>query len=199
MERFRARKDARPAFTLVEILLVLAIVAIVASVAMATLQGPMARQRLKAASDNVRTEWCTARTDAMKSGHTYAFRYIVHGSRFHLGPQDDSPAANAAPAAPPAAQHACGEEDASDDEPLPPPLDGALPQGIHFLPESEVGDEPEIESADSGGDWSDPIYFYADGSTSDAGIALASGKNATMRLHLRGITGSVTVGDGATM
>ena len=54
---------------------------------------------------------------------------------------------------------------------------------------------PRPKRRTSGGDWSDPIYFYADGSTSDARLLLAADRHSAMRLLLRGITGSVTVDD----
>ena len=62
-----------------------------------------------------------------------------------------------------------------------------------------MSDGPETESADNGDDWSDPIYFYADGSTSDARLLLAADRHAAMRLLLRGVTGSVTVDDVTAM
>ena len=68
----------------------LALLVIISGVAWVALQRPLARQRLRSAADAVRSEWCQARVDAMKSGHTYAFRYLVHGDRYHLGPQDGS-------------------------------------------------------------------------------------------------------------
>ena len=87
------------------------------------------------------------------------------------------------------------------DDPLPPPVDKTLPPGIRFLAAdgsgdlAALGENPETKPADDGGDWSDPIYFYADGSTSDARLLLAADRHSAMRLLLRGITGSVTVDD----
>ena len=165
------------------------------------MQRPLARQRLRSAADAVRTEWCQARVDAMKSGHTYAFRYLVHGDRYHLGPQDDPSAVDSSVSR---TTPAADEEDLGDD-PLPPPVDKTLPQGIRFLAAegggdlAAMGDDPETEPADDGNDWSDPIYFYADGSTSDARLLLAADRHSAMRLQLRGITGSVTVDDVTAM
>lgn len=204
----RERCGPRRAFTLLEVLLTMALLVIVSSLAGIALQRPLARQRLKSAVDAVRTEWCEARNDAMKSGHTYAFRYVVHGDRYHLAPQDDQSAVAAPSAAQPspsAAQPSASEDDALDDDPLPPPIDKTLPHGIHFLPAEGNGDmaalsdDSETEGADEGNDWSDPIYFYADGSTSDARLLLAADRHSAMRLLLRGITGSVTVDDVTAM
>jgi type II secretion system protein H len=200
MRRFRARRNADRGFTLVEVLLVLALMAVISSFAWASLRGTLARQRLKSAVDNVRSEWCAARVDAMKSGHTYSFRYQIHGSRFHLGPQDDASSSDNPAAAPaPGGQSAPSSQDSADDEPMPRPVDGALPQGVCFLPGdgelASMGDKPQTGTVNSGEGWSDPILFYADGSTSDASLLLASDRHSAMRVMLRGMTGTVTIND----
>jgi len=193
----RRRRGPRRAFTLLELLLVLAIMVVISGVAWMALQRPLARQRLHSAADAVRTEWCQARVDAMKSGHTYAFRYLVHGDRYHLGPQENPSAADSSTSA----QAATPDDEELGDDPLPPPVDKTLPHGIRFLaPEGNgdlaaLGDDPEPEAAEEGNNWSDPIYFYADGSASDARVLLAADRHSAMRLLLRGVTGSVTVDD----
>ena len=187
----------RRAFTLVEVLLVLALLVIISGISWVALQGPLARQRLRSAADAVRTEWCQARVDAMKSGHTYAFRYRVRGDRYHLGPQGDQAAADSSAAAPAAAP----DDEELGDDPPPPPVDKKLPRGIRFLPSeggsdlAAMGDAPQSGAAEGGDAWSDPIYFYADGSTSDARLLLAADRHAALRLMLRGVTGTVTVDD----
>lgn len=186
----------RRAFTLVEVLLTLALLVIVSGLAWTALQRPLARQRLRSAADAVRSEWCQARVDAMESGRTYTFRYMVHGDRYHLGPQGDSSSAES----PASAQASTSDEEDLGEDPRPPPVDKTLLPGIRFLsPEGSgdlgaMGDYPETRAAD-GGEWSDPIYFYADGSTSDAHVLLAADRHSAIRLQLRGVTGSVTVED----
>jgi prepilin-type N-terminal cleavage/methylation domain-containing protein len=209
--------ESRRGFTLIEVMLVLAIVVIIAGLSWTAMQGPMARWRLLRAADDVRREWVVARDDAMQSGHTYIFRYRIHGDRYRLGPQEedssiaDASAANAAtttspgsatasPGSSTVAQPSSVSEGDSSDEPLPPPVDGALPKGVRFLSENAVsdlaamGDKPADAAGDEG-TWSDPIYFWADGCTSDARISLAADRHATVRLQLRGVTGSVSVDD----
>ena len=212
------RQDRRGAFTLIEVLLTLALLVIIAGLTWGSLQRPFARQRLHSAVNAVRSQWCEARVDAMKSGHTYAFRYLVHGDRYHLAPQDDTSATDSSSAgqAPAAAPSAAGGQSSSDedtlgDDPLPPPVDKRLPQGVRFLPggggsearQSSLGasqaNDSATETADNGDGWSDPIYFYADGTTSDARLMLATDGHAAMQLLLRGITGSVTVDDTTAM
>jgi prepilin-type N-terminal cleavage/methylation domain-containing protein len=191
----RQRRSPRRAFTLLEVMLVLALIAIISAFVFMSLKQPLARQRLRSAVDEVRSDWCVARVDAMQSGHTYAFRYQVRGNRFHVGPQDNPPEGDAPPASPQQASSG----NASSDGPLPPCRDGKLPAGVRFLAKesdrSSLGDEPDTSSADPGGRWSEPIYFYADGTTSDAQLTVASDKHSAVQLQLRGITGTATVDD----
>ncbi len=136
----------------------------------------------------------------MKSGRTYMFRYMVHGDRYHVGPQEAAEHEDSSASARPSAN----DDDSLGDEPLPPPLDKKLPHGIRFLPAdgggalAALGDTASTQAAESGDNWSDPIYFYSDGSTSDARLLLAADKHTAMRLVLRGVTGTATADDNVT-
>jgi len=188
-----------------EVLLTMAIMVIIAGVAWTALQRPWARQRVRSAADEIRTGLEQARINAMKSNHTYSFRYMLHGGRYHLGPQSDASSADTPPATSSAtSQHSAADEEGLGDEPLPPPIDKTLPRGIRFLPADGIGelatmDDSDSRSTETGDSWSDPIYFYADGSTSDARLLLASSRHAAMRLQLKGVTGSVTVDDATSV
>ena len=43
--------------------------------------------------------------------------------------------------------------------------------------------------------WSAPIYFYPDGTSSDARLQICNDRNGAIELMLRGMTGVVKVGD----
>jgi prepilin-type N-terminal cleavage/methylation domain-containing protein len=199
-----ARRGPRRAFTLVELLLTMALLVIISGVAWVGVQRPLARQRLRSAADLVHAEWTQARVDAMKSGHTYAFRYMLHGNRYHLGPQENPSATDSSSSSSAAPQSSAPDEEEMGDDPLPPPVDKTLPQGIRFLgPEggselATLGEGPATASADNANGWSEPIYFYADGSTSDARLLVAADRHSALRLQLRGITGMVTIDDDVT-
>ena len=220
----------RRAFTLVEILLTLAILVIISALVWPTVQNTLAGRRLQSAVDAMRAEWCQARVQAMRSGRTYAFRYVVGGDRFHLGPQDDLNAASAASQLP-SDSAASGSSDSSnssaassqapadsstaaDDRPdLPvesePVLDEekSLPEGIRFLAGETSGSSSTASSADDDSDsqddsndaWSEPVLFFPDGTTSNARLVLAGKRGTALRLELRGITGTVTVSDSASV
>jgi Tfp pilus assembly protein FimT len=55
---------------------------------------------------------------------------------------------------------------------------------------SATGNAPSI-----GAGWSEPIFFYPDGTTSSTQLMLRNKEGLTINLFLRGITGIVTVGD----
>lgn len=183
-------------FTLVEILLVLSIVAVAGAVIWWGVQRPLARQRARSAADTVRTEWCQARVGAMRSGHPYTFQYMVGGDRYRVAPQENL-------SSPDPASLTADEYDLMEiEECLSFIHDRSLPEGIRFLaPDAPSGPADAVSTTSAasseGEGWSDPIFFYPDGTTSDAQLVLAAGQNCVVRLLLRGVTGTVTVGDGA--
>ena len=120
-------RDSRShrAFTLVEVLLTFALLVIISGLTWVSLQSPWPAA-VASAVDAVRSQWCQARVDAMKSGHTYAFRYMVHGDRYHLGPQED-PSVAGCLRPPGRTASAAADEDKLGDDPLPPPVDKTLP------------------------------------------------------------------------
>ena len=175
----KARRKTRRGFTLIEVLLVLALMAVIAAMAWPALRSPFAGRRLHAAADQVRSEWFQARVEAMRSGHVYAFRYQVGGDRFRTSSED-----------------------------APPPSDDkTLPDGVKFLADEARNDDlsalpPDIEpeSLDDLADgWSDPVFFYPDGTTSDVRLVLAGNQSRAVCIMLRGITGTASVTDLASI
>jgi len=198
-KRARVRSHRFAGMTLVEVLLVLAILATAASLAWPVLANSVASYRLRTAADTVRTEWCRTRVEAMRTGHTQSFRYSVAGPHFRTEQFDDLGLMVPAEPTPlpvvtfqaetqPGAQAGVGQC-----------MQHALPEGIVFLG-PDTPDLP-VEVADAAadllgdGDWSAPILFHADGTTSDARLALKNDRGWIMELTLRGLTGSVMVSD----
>jgi type II secretory pathway pseudopilin PulG len=192
-------RPRRQAFTLVEVMLTLCLMVIIAGLAWPVLIGGFANQRLRGAADQIRAEWVAARVEAMDSGRTYLFRYTPDDGRFCLEP------------------HAAAES--ADDPVFNDSFDGAsggqgyaggprpaaentLPDGVTFVA-SETAPDPRaalIESQSSAGDllevgWSEPIFFYPDGTASTARLVLRNQNDRRIQLSLRGLTGVVTIGD----
>ena len=202
--RCRARtmrsSPRREAFTLMEMLLVLAILVLVAALVVPAFQNTLRDQHLRSAADTVRTEWNRAHNKAMKSGRIQVFRYQPGGRKFQVEPwkaADDS-------------LEASGNPDSQFGHPPPATTGGddpnqesrwQLPEGIRFLGGDsalETRDEA-VESAmgggGQGGEWSRPILFYPDGVSSDAWVVVADEHDSAIRVELRGLTGLALVGD----
>ncbi len=195
------RHERRQGFTLMEVLLVLALLAVLGAFAWPAIKKPFANRRLQAAADAVRVQWCQARGQAVRSGHTYAFRFAPGGDRFRLGPADD---ANSLALGSMTNNLPSGDTSGlPPQEPTPPAQEGTLPDGITFVaddspvndPDSQPYDPDNAGQSDSGGGWSDAILFFPDGTTTDAHVVITGQRGAGIRLTLRGITGSVTVGE----
>jgi type II secretion system protein H len=189
----------RRGFTLMEVVLVLAIMAIVAALTWPALQKPLANRRLHSAADEVRTEWCQARSEAMRSGRTYAFRYEVGGDRFYMQPESGPivPASRSSAATlnldtsgakSGTATGAAGQSDTK-----------SLPKGVRFSGEKSVSVTPAAASTppqDSPtGGWSEPVLFYPDGTASDVQLVLICNQTYAVRVMLRGTTATATVAD----
>jgi hypothetical protein len=180
------------------VLIVLALLAAVTAVAWPAMNNLFAAHRLRTAADTVRTRWCLTRVEAMRSGRTYSFRYTVDGGRFrteHCADLDDWLPADTAqePAAAEQEDPCAATGDIAEQS-----VEQNLPEGVVFLCRDSTADTPagtaETElPATAGEDWSGPILFHPDGTTSDAHVALKNERGRTMGLTLRGVTGTVTV------
>jgi prepilin-type N-terminal cleavage/methylation domain-containing protein len=194
----------RTAFTLIELLLVLALLVLVAGLTWPALRGPLARQRLVSAAKNVRTELAKGRLAAMRAGELYEGRYTPDGTRLLIRPHhvpdlmEQATANNQDRGS--ALNMALSEVEAPPTDQLPS-LETWLPEGTHFVGgyaeeavETSLATGASEPFADDESNWSGPIWFYPDGTTSDAQLKLANDNGLELDLSLRGLTGAVDVG-----
>lgn len=212
MRNPRRQQNDRQGFTLIELLLVLGLLVALAGISWPALRGPAASARLRDAGRQLRAHWAEARLDAMEHGMTLAWRYAPAGSQYTQMPyaappwqttEDDGArlSSNQSPRA---------ELSAVEVERLPETITFAAADRLDDLYGSELEfgtDETAVDTQlldesmalDSGlgdvTDWSNPILFFPDGTTSDSIVVLQDENGRTLRVVLRGITGTATLGE----
>jgi len=192
----------RRAYTLMELLLVLAIIVIAAAAVAPSFRGVMRNAALRSAADTVRAELTKSHVQAMRTGRIQVFQYELGGTKYkldqYIGADDvlESPDGdpNSASAMPPP------QPQTSADEQLQPG-ERMLAEGIKFTAGDAAvesrGERVAMEVSSSGGvggTWSRPILFYPDGSSVDAFIVIGNDRKVGIRVDLRGMTGAVRVG-----
>lgn len=190
------------AFSLVELLLVLGLLTMIAALTWPALERPFSNHRLSAAADVIRREWCLARIEAIRSCSTHAFQYTLGDRSFRTQrraeePDDEPWAWERREAVEPAAAALSAPE-----APALPSTTKTLPEHVVFgamtmnmdLAAATAGLEPQLVRPVGGG-WSDSICFYPDGTTSDVRLVLLNDRGSRVELTLRGLTGTVIVGD----
>ena len=190
--RVASRPVARPSgFTLVEVVLVLSLLVVIAAVSIPLLNGSFSRARLNSASDLLRDAWSRGRLAAMQSGQIQAFRFEPNGAQFQLVPLDElSLPENSAPPT----DDSDAEHSESDILRLSP---SRLPDNVIFAA-GDVAASSQVAAllgSMKSGDWSAPILFNPDGTTSDASLLLQNDRGQTIRVTLRGITGIATASE----
>ena len=187
-------------FTLVEILLVLAILVILAAVATPMLRGTMQDAALRSAAEQIRVEFTRANVRAMKTGRIQVFRFEQGGTQWNVQPYA---AADDEIESAPAVQGFGNAEEESAGPKLDKTLSVTLPEGVTFASGEALVEgramaiEQDIRDANRfEGDWSQPILFYPDGSSSDAFVIVVhEEREAGIRVDLRGMTGAATLGE----
>jgi len=195
---FSAAGRGRRAVTLLELLLTLSLLVALMALAWPALDGPLARQRLRSAADQVRARWGQARVQAMSTGQTYLFRCVVNSDRYTIecrsGPEFVADAIDV--------EGTEGFAEDSDDSADTQKSEYTLPEKVTFVA-GEASQDARAQTVDYGTDspggseedWSEPILFYPDGTTSTARLVLRNQRDYCIELSLRGLTGATRVGD----
>ncbi len=174
--------------TLLEVLLVLALLVVLASVAWPALEPALASVELRKSAERVRVEWNQARVEALSTGRTVYFRYEPDGNRYCL---EFQPEPEFRPGSTQSQEGLTSNEDAQSRESI-------LPERISFA-EGEISagtlEASAVPAAEGDLEWSEPVVFYPDGSTSNARLTLENERGQTIEICLRGLTGVVTVGE----
>jgi prepilin-type N-terminal cleavage/methylation domain-containing protein len=188
------RFPARPAFTLVELLIVVAVLAMVLTLSLPSLRKLSVKSELRNAARQVRVAVLQARLAAIESGELTFFHYQPGGGCFESGrgaklaalpSQADGPLDAAELDSPDSAATAT-------DEVIEPQT---LPLGVRFADPAAEG-SPQLPATDGelpdAGSWSTPMVFYPNGRTRNARIVLMT-EDYRIELAVRGLTGTVQI------
>ncbi|MEK6236698.1 MAG: prepilin-type N-terminal cleavage/methylation domain-containing protein [Planctomycetales bacterium] len=188
----------RRGFTLLEVVLVAVLLLIVASLTVPAFQGPLAAQRLRQSAEELRASWTRARVDSMQSGAVFVFQCQYGTGHYQiqrwqgLGVDETN----------------VSDTDASEFAPAvsaPQAIDMAAPgvrtlaKGVVFQLSQATDDaRGELLQANAGAGpaaagWSDPIFFYPDGTTSTAAVVVGDQRAKYIEVSARGLTGLIRV------
>lgn len=197
--RHPSTSDCPRGITLLELLLVLVILVTLAGMTWPALTRPMAHQRLKKSADEVRTEWTRARIEAMSSGQINVFRYTLDENRYSIDVQNAPEFVQDSGTLDAYGMQATLQDNTSIVQGAERTLRG---ENIVFS-----GGETDFDTRadlvcpvvgnvyDAQTEWSDPILFFPDGTTSTATLRLRNQYDDEIELTLRGLTGTVRIGE----
>lgn len=183
----------RSAFTLMEMVLVLAIMGIIFAVSFPSITNYYRGIRARAGVDTVRTAWMMARLRAMEEGRAYRFAILPGESAFRVAPDDSR-------------FWAGGEAPAAEEGQAPPlVMANNLPSGVVFTSAEEgvspydllTGkEETQATSAMevSADQFVTVVVFLPDGTADqDVSIIFRQAGGPPLLLNLRGLTCTTTV------
>jgi prepilin-type N-terminal cleavage/methylation domain-containing protein len=186
MSTVRRPPPACRAFSLLELLIVLAVLAGVAALSWPAVGGLLAKSELRSAARQVRAVLTKARLEAMESSQVVRFRYQPGTGRFEIARAGSSVAAQ------PPADGLPRTTRLGDDA----PGESLFASEVRFEGRGLTRDlDKSAEPAEgSAAEWSPPIWFFPNGRTSPAHILLGGRRNFRVQVSLRGVTGAVAIG-----
>jgi prepilin-type N-terminal cleavage/methylation domain-containing protein len=177
-------KHVRPAYTLMELVIVMAVLVVLATLVYPSIDAMYGDYRVTAATDLIRTAWATTRARAIDEGLAYRFAIVPNQGNFRVAP--DSPSYWGGGDAPPP----------PDGGPAPLVQEDALPKGVRFV--TADSGAPPVQGGDSvlpavdPGLWTPVVTFLPDGTAAqDVEIVFNARGARPVVLRLRGLTGVV--------
>lgn len=182
------RSRRRRAFTLMEIVLVMAIMVIFAALSYPSIESMYSGARLEGAGDAVRAAWSEAQAHAVNETRSYRFAIVPGKGNYRVAPDS--------------AEFWTGSDGNSNSDPDNPAyiLEDALPKGMVFP--DDGGNTPNVAANDSAlprgsvgiNQWVTKATFLPDNTAQDdAEIILRYHDARPMILRLRALTGTTTV------
>lgn len=191
-KKMTTRTSQRSAFTLLELMLVLAMIAVIAALAWPALSSTLATQRLKRSADRVQTELARARNRAMLTGQPQMLRVVLGTGQFRSEPYQGLNY-NTSTTSTEGVQALGGANSSANGTPADV-RQGQLPDGVVFVAGDAEAARPSTGFGETGGNdaesgWSPPILFYPDGTATPATLLLEGLDQRRLQVVLRGMTG----------
>ena len=201
----------RHAFTLLELLLSLVVFAAIASVALPGAAILLADRKIVRGGDQLRIEMTRTRVDAMRGGRVMLMEAAIGGSQFRIRPYFSS-SDSVETSGGNSGQSGLGtgadqavvssviiDQDATQAFQIPDQLSVESVQVVSAARGAEISQAASFNQVGGGSDldgtqqWSQPILFYPDGTTSTAAVTIADERFGKVIVKLRGITGDASV------
>ncbi len=191
------RNHTRRGFTLFEMLLVLMVLVTAASLAAPPLRRVIQEHQLHQSADLLKVRLTAARVHAIESGLTYQFRFEPGGRMYLVIPSEHDPAS--------AQQSTAAGGTAAPSSTGRWKVGGALSTAVHFDAQgggNGTANEPihaawlaDLPQADElqGVNWSAPVYFLPDGSSTGAVVKVLDHRNLSVTLTVRSLTAGVSL------
>jgi prepilin-type N-terminal cleavage/methylation domain-containing protein len=202
--------SCRRAFTLLEVMLVMAILVTVAAVSWPQIHRAYESVRLRKAADQVQAGLAHARVEAMSSGLTQIFRFEPNSPRYTITPYQDDSVSSLDSTAVDASGSSAGQVASSPSSAAGSPTGGQtdpsnpcehqLPDGFVFSTAQRSSDsrtaatEGQMNDTSASAD-APPVFFYPNGESQDAIITISMDNGRSISITLRGYTGVTHVGE----
>jgi len=182
----------RTAFSLLELMIVLAVMLTISAIAAPTLMDRVQNGRIQEAAEHVREVLANARRYAIDSGLDYHFRFEVNGQAVAAIPAELLASPSNSFSSDPKDTRSVLEALILDDSLFLRALKGENPGGETL--ESKAFDNL-AEAADlAQRTWSRPILFRFDGTAEDRSFRVMDEEGRAAVISVRGLTGAIRVG-----
>jgi prepilin-type N-terminal cleavage/methylation domain-containing protein len=192
-------------FTLLELLIVLAVLVSLAALTWPAVRNMLQKRELQQAGKELRLAMARARLDAIETGVCRRFRYRPGTGVYEIASlrpdKDDttSPSADQ-PVREGSASRLAGR-DANEPKTLRLPYqawfaDPEQPEAPPTVNAKRLADAASAgDASQNSRDWSEPVLFFPNGRTTGSVLHLRGRRETLLRVELRALTGSVTLGN----
>ena len=199
-----AQPVCRKAFTLLELLLVLAIMSVLASIAIPQVAWLLGDRRIVRGAKLIREELMLARIDSMRQGRILMVDAMLESGTLRVQPYysmadavnavDQTGSQSALLTGAEQVQFVPMAQEEADIRELELPEDVVV-KSVSVVSAARAMAIQQATMSNQSEGYSQPILFYPDGTTSTAAVVLSHPVHGQITVKLRGITGEVTISE----